>query len=206
MAETISNEGSSSTETVTEQTTPPAPTPTDTTSASDFGADERAELERLRAIHKEESRWEKRAKANYNDAQKFRELIDALGGESKTPDFDPKSEFEKLRAEIEATNVERTRSEVARLKGVDPELLVGSTQEEMESAADRYLAAVEARVQAALKKATVPATESTSTVTSGDYVEGPKQITSEAELMKLTPQQQMAAYKEGRLDQLLGRR
>ena len=206
MAETISSEqANSSADTATEQATPAAPANADNQSASDFGADERAELERLRAIHKDERRWEKRAKDNFSDAQKFRELIDALGGDSKTPDFDPKLELAKLRGEIEASNTERTRSEVARVKGVDPALLVGSTQEEMEAAADRYLADVNARVQAALKQSTVPATESTSTVNSGDRVEGPKQIASEAELMKLTPQQRMDAYRDGRLDHLLGR-
>lgn len=210
MAETSSSDtqANPTVETMEEKATTaatPAPSSVDPTSTSDLSANERSELERLRAIHKDERKWETRAKSNFEDAQKFRDLLDALGADSKTPDFDPKTELAKLRGEIEASNIERTRSEVARIKGVDPTYVAGSTQEEMEAAADRYLADINARVQAALQKTTAPVTESTSTVKSGDRVEGPKQIASEAELKKLSPQERMAAYREGRLDGLLGR-
>ncbi|MDD7813684.1 hypothetical protein PP713_14030 [Mycobacterium sp. CSUR Q5927] len=208
MAETTSSESVDSTaDTAADQTaTADATTSSvDTTSTADLSADDRAELERLRAIHKDERKWESRAKSNFDDAKKFRDLLDALGADPKAPDFDPKAELAKLRSEIEASNTERVRADVARVKNVDPSYVVGSTQEEMEAAADRYLADINARVQAALKQTTAPVTESTSTVKSGDRVEGPKQITSEAELKKLTPQEQMTAYKDGRLDKLLGR-
>lgn len=177
----------------------------DTISAADLGSDERAELERLRAIHKDERRWEKRAKENFQDAQIARELKKVFGADGNTDYFDPKAAVAELRSEIESANTERVRSEVARIKGVDPAYVAGKTQEEMVAAADRYLADVNARVQAALQKTTAPVTESTSTVKSGDRVEGPQQITSESELKKLSPQEQMTAYKDGRLDKMLGR-
>ncbi|ORA77189.1 hypothetical protein BST28_18905 [Mycolicibacter kumamotonensis] len=206
MADTVSSDTQveSTADTVTESTDT-ATTETSASTATDgLSSDERAELDRLRAIHKDERRWEKRAKDNYNDAQKFRDLLSALGGDTKTENFDPKAELAQLRSEIESANTERQRAEVARVKNVDPIYVVGKTQEEMEAAAERYLADVNAKVQAALKQTTAPVTESTSTVTSGDRVEGPKQLT-EAELRKLTPSQQLAAYKEGRVDKLLGR-
>lgn len=175
--------------------------------AAGLTSDERTELDKLRAVHKDERRWERRAKENFTDAEQFRELKKVLGGDSATEDFDPKAELDNLRQEIAKSNTERLRADVARVKGVDPTYVAGQSQEDMEAAADRYLADIESRVQAALQKAnvTVSATESTSTVKSGDRVEGPKQITSEAELSKLPHAQQIAAYKDGRLDKMLGR-
>lgn len=212
MSETVSSEttSDSTAETASDSGTSTEQPDGQATASADTGlsTDERAELEKLRAVHKDERRWERRAKENFSDAEKLRTLAKALGGDSKSEDFDPKTELASLRQEIATANTERVRADVARVKGVDPSYLVGATQEEMESAADRYLADVEARVNAALQQAqkiTSPATESTSIVKSGDRVEGPKQITSEAELKKLSGSQQLAAYKDGRLDKMLGR-
>jgi len=179
----------------------------DSTAAEGLTSEERAELERLRAVHKDERRWEKRAKENFTDAERWRKFIEDAAGTSdqKADDFDPQAELNKLRKDIEDERTERNRTEVARTKGVDPKYVSGATVEEMEASADDYLQDMQAKIDAALKKATSPVTESTSTVKSGDRVEGPKQITSEAELKKLTPEEQRAAYKDGRLDKLLGR-
>lgn len=174
-------------------------------SAAGLTADERAELDRLRAVHKEERRWERRAKDNFTDAEKFRALAKAFTGGDGAEDFDPKAEFAKLRNELQSERLERIRAEVARVKNVDPRYVIGANQEEMTAAADSYLSDVEARVKAALQGVKAPATESTSTVKGGDRVEGPKQITSEAELKKLSPADQLKAYQEGRLDKLIGR-
>lgn len=174
--------------------------------AEGITGEERAELERLRAIHKDERRWERRAKENFGDADRWRKFIEAATGSDQKPDeFDPQAELNKLRKDIEDERTERTRVEVARDKGVDPKYVSGKTVEEMKAAADGYLKDMQALIDAALKNATAPATESTSTVKGGDRVEGPKQITSEAELKELSPAEQMAAYKDGRLDKLLGR-
>ena len=206
MPETIStDQPGSSSETDAAPANADNATPADSTVESGLSAEERAELDRLRAIHKDERKWERRAKENFQDAEVARELK-KLFGRDTSEDFDPRAEIMKLRSEVEQSNEERTRADVARIKGVDPMYVVGKTQAEMESAADRYLADVESRVKAALAKVTAPVTESTSTVTSGDRVDGPKQITSEAELKQLSPAEQMAAYKDGRLDGLLGRK
>lgn len=181
------------------------------TTTTGLSTQERTELDRLRAIHKEEKRWESRAKSNFADAEKFRELAKAIGGGDAKSDFDPKSAIDELRSELQQANLDRIRADVARVKNVDPRYVVGATQDEMAASADGYLADVEARVKAALQSGgsgTVtksPATESTSTVRGGDRVEGPKQITSEAELKKLSPENQLKAYQEGRLDKLMGR-
>jgi hypothetical protein len=210
----MSNNDASSVETeVTEQNSETDTTAQVTESGGDSAAgltsEERSELDRLRAIHKDEKRWESRAKSNFADAEKFRELAKAIGGGDSKTDFDPKSAIEELRSELQLANRDRLRAEVARVKNVDPRYLIGETQEEMTASADEYIADVEARVKAALGDSKTvtksPATESTSTVRSGDRVEGPRQITSEAELKKLSPDDQMKAYKDGRLDKLMGR-
>lgn len=180
------------------------------TTTDGLSAPERTELDRLRAIHKEEKRWESRAKSNFADAEKFRELAKAIGGGDAKSDFDPKSAIDELRSELQQANLDRIRAEVARVKNVDPRYVLGGTQDEMAASADGYLADVEARVKAALQSGTgtvtkSSATESTSTVRGGDRVEGPKQIVSEAELKKLSPANQLKAYEEGRLDKMLGR-
>lgn len=168
-------------------------------------AAERAELERLRAIHQDEQKWEKRNKANL---AKLRDLAESMGipREVFNPaEFDPKSAFEQLQQKFETAERERNRAEVARELDVPPKYVMGETIEEMRESAQDYLKDVQSLIDAALKKATVPATESTAIVKSGDRVEGPKQITSEAELKKLSPAERLAAYKDGRLDKLLGR-
>lgn len=191
----------------TDTTTQAAQGADDSTAAEGLANDERAELERLRAIHKDERRWEKRAKENFTAAERWRKFIEDAAGTSgqEADEFDPQAELNKLRKDIEDERTERTRVEVARTKGVDPKYVSGATIEEMNASADDYMQDMQARIDAALKKATSPVTESTSTVKSGDRVEGPKQITTEAELKKLSPEEQQAAYKDGRLDRLLGR-
>lgn len=189
--------------------TPQAPAPkADPKDAATAGlsADDRAELERLRTVHSDEKKWESRNKANLS---KLRELAQSMGisrDEFNPADFDPKQAFEQLRADVEKERTERTRADIAREKGVDTRYVSGTNAEEMAAAADAYLADMQARIDAAIAKAKAPVTESTSTVKSGDRVEGPKQIASEAELKALSPAEQMKAYKDGRLDTLLGRK
>lgn len=50
------------------------------------------------------------------------------------------AEAEEFRKKWESAEQARIRSEVARAKGVDPELLTGSSEEEMEAHAERLLA------------------------------------------------------------------
>lgn len=162
-----------------------------------------AELARLRKIHADESKWEKRAKQNFEDAEKFRQLLKASGVE-KSSEFDPQAELTKLRAEIESERTERIRAEVARLKGVDPEDIKGSTEDEMNASADRYLARFQARLEEALKAKT-PSAPPASTVTANGKIAGPEQITSRDELAKMSPSDRLKAYQDGRLDGLMGK-
>lgn len=163
-----------------------------------------AELARFRKIHEDESKWEKRAKQNFADAEKLRELMKSLGGEKNT-EFDPKAAFEALNAKLEAAETARVLAEVARVKGVDPEDIKGSTEEEMNASADRYLARFQARLDEALKAKNVPAAPPASTVTSDGKIAGPEQITSREQLKTMKPAEIMAAQKEGRLDSLMGK-
>lgn len=187
----------------------PAPTPSSEVTAAQSGLadEERAELARLRAVHKEEGKWENRSKAN---AKKLRDLAEELGldpSEFNPSEFDPKAEFGKLRQEVAEEREARTRSEVARTEGVDPDILTGKTEDEMRAAAQRYKASVEAGVAKALegKEKPPPSAAPASTVTSGGKIEGLTQITSRDELKKMTREQILAADKEGRLDQLKGK-
>jgi hypothetical protein len=185
---------------------PPKP---ETPAAQGLSADERAELERLRAVHKDERKHENRAKVNKDAAPKMRALAELLGIEPDQygvlPDeFDPQAEFQKLRTEVDKERTERLRSEVARTEGVDLEDVHGNSEDEMRESAKRYKAKVEAAIEAALKgraTAAVPASE----VTSNGKVAGPTQIKSQDELKNMSPKEIMAADAEGRLDFLKGK-
>lgn len=167
-----------------------------------LSAEDTAELARLRAVHKDEQKWEKRAKQDLADAERWRQLHQQVGGESK--EFDPQAEFQTLRNEIERERTERLRSEVARTEEVDPDFVIGATEEQMRESAQRYKAKVEAAIEKALKgraSSAVPASE----VTSNGKVAGPGQIKSQDELKTMSPQEILAAKNEGRLDHLMGK-
>ena len=124
----------------------PAPKPSDLppktetdTGTTGLTAEERSELDRLRAIHQDEKKWESRNKANLG---KLRDLALELGvsREDFNPaQFDPKAEFAKLRAEIETERAERTRVEIAAAAGVPKELILGNTADEMQSHAEKLI-------------------------------------------------------------------
>ncbi|OYN80480.1 hypothetical protein CG716_09875 [Mycolicibacterium sphagni] len=177
-----------------------------TTQSDQLTASERAELDRLRAVHKEEGKWENRSKAN---AKKLRDLAVELGvdpAEFNPSDFDPKAELGKLREDFNAERTARLRAEIARTEQVDPDVLTGNTEEEMRAAAQRHKTLVAKAVEDALAAAgkTPPSAAPASTVTSSERIEGPTQVTRE-ELKGMTPQQILAADKEGRLNQLKGK-
>lgn len=179
------------------------PTQTVHSFEDDTFAQERAELERLRAIHKDESKWEKRAKQNFDDAERWRKLTEQLGGD-KGKEFDPQAEIARLRDDFTKSEKARIKSEVARTEGVDPEDFTGDTEEQMRESARRYKAKIEAAIEKALKgraPSAAPATE----VTSNGKVDGAKQITSRDELRKMSPKEILQAKEDGRLDSLMGR-
>lgn len=170
-----------------------------------FTAEERQELEKLRAARVEERRWEKRAKENFDDANKWRELLEKTGADKKS-DFDPRAEIDKIRAELTSERTERLRTEVARTTGVDPDDIKGNTEEEMRASAERWQQRFNARLEEAMKSKTAPAAAPAAEVTTDAKVTGPKQITTHDELKSLSPADRMAAYKDGRLDELMGKK
>lgn len=178
------------------------PAPQAPAEKSDGG--DNAELESLRAFRKEAQKWEQRAKSNFDDAERWRQLSKTVGGEPNK-EFDPQAEFQKLRDEVARERAERVREAVARTEDVDPDILIGATEEQMRESAQRYKAKVEAAVERLLK-GRAPAAAPASEVTSNGKVAGPGQITSQDELKSMSPADRMAAYKDGRLDGLMGKK
>lgn len=164
---------------------------------------EKAELERLRAFHTQAQKWEQRAKTNFDDAERWRQLSKTVGGDEEK--FDPQAEFQKLRDEVTRERTERTRAEVARTEDVDPDVIIGATEDEMRESAQRYKAKVEAAIEKALK-GRAPAAAPASEVTANGKVAGPGQIKSRDELKNMTTKQIREAQEAGRLDDLLAGR
>jgi len=148
---------------------------------------------------------EQQAGADHADAAKLRELLKALGVDSKTGgEFDPKAEVDKLRHEIEAERTERTRAEVARTEKIDPAFVLGATEEEMRESAQRYRDSVNAAIEEALKSSGKTPAAPASTVTSNGKIAGPDQITTRDQLKNLSPAARVKAYQDGRLKELMG--
>ncbi|PKQ59728.1 hypothetical protein B5566_02480 [Mycobacterium sp. MHSD3] len=186
------------------------PTATDKAGAESGGlnVDERNELERYRAIHKDEKLWETRAKSNYKDAEAFRNLSKLFGGEGSEKQFDPESAIKQLTEDFTAERTARLRSDVARTEGVDLEDFTGSTEEEMRASAQRFKAKLQAKIDAALEaadKKPASAAAPTTDVNSGGKVTAGEQIKSRDDLKTMSPKDRLDAYKDGRLDEMLGR-
>lgn len=201
---------------VAETETKPAPKPkpvpanakTESNEGTSLTVDDAAELERLRKFRTEASKWEKRAKSNFDDAQRYRELVEQLAGtnEKDAGEFDAKAAFQALNAKLESAEKERLRAEVARTENVNPKYITGTTEDEMRAAAQEFRADVEQLVEAAraaeVKTAAAPPASS---VTSNGKISGPQQIQSRDQLKKMSSTQIREAMKAGELDQLLGK-
>ncbi|TDZ92153.1 hypothetical protein [Mycobacteroides salmoniphilum] len=185
--------------------TAPATPKSEAPSNEVFSAEERQELEKLRAARVEERRWEKRAKENFDDAAKWRDLFEKSGADKKS-EFDPRAEIDKIRADLTSERIERMRSEVARTTGVDPEDIKGDTEEDMRESVERFLKRFNTRLEEAMKSKSAPAAAPAAEVTSDKKVTGPQQITSRDELKNMSPQQRVEALKNGQLDELMGKK
>ncbi|WP_301155356.1 hypothetical protein [Mycolicibacterium fortuitum] len=179
------------------------PDSADTTAATgDLSAAERAELARLRDVHKDEQKYRREATSNHHDAEAYRNLLKALGVDGKeSKEFDAQAAIKDLSSKFESERVARIRSEVARTEGVEPDDFTGRTEEEMRASAKRFKARIEAEVEKrskAVATAAAPAGE----VTSNGKVDGLKQITSRDDLKKMTPKQIVEAREKGQLDDL----
>lgn len=191
----------------TEATTSTAESTKTTAATGDLSADERAELARLRDIHKDEQKHRREATNNHRDAEAYRNLapalLKALGIEDgKAPkDFDAQSAVADLTGKFETAERERLRSEVARTEGVNPRYVTGATEEEMRTAAKEFKADLEAEVEKR-GKAVAPAAAPAGDVTSNGRVQGPKQITTRDDLKKMTAKQIVEAREKGLLDDI----
>lgn len=198
-------EGTSETD-VTDTAETTADTAADTQSG--LTPEKLAELNRtLRGERKTAERRAKEAEQKAAEAdQRWKQLASLFGTDGKPGDaeFDPQAEVSKLREDFNAERKARLLSEVARTEGVEPEDLRGDTEEELRDSARRFKERLDGLVEAALKAKNIPAAPPASTVTSDGKISGPQQITSHDELKKLSPTERMAAYRDGRLKQLMG--
>lgn len=135
--------------------------------------------------------WEDRAKENKTAAEKLAEL-----------EKEKLTETERLQLELTELRAERERdgralllANVAAAKGVPAALLTGTTQEELEAAADALLA-----FRGTPK---VPANDTSASGTQGTTINAGKQLTR-ADLQGMTTPEKLAARAEGRLNTLMG--
>lgn len=176
-----------------------------TTAEAGLDANERAELARLREVHKDEQKYRREATEKHRDAEAYRNLLEALGVKDgkAAKEFDPQAAISELNTRFESERIARIRSEVARTEGLEPEDFAGNTEEEMRASAQRFKARIEAEVEKRAK-ATAPAAAAASAaeVTSNGKVTGPQQITSRDQLKGMTAKEIVAARESGQLDDL----
>lgn len=167
-----------------------APQEQEVETATETGPDLAAEVAKWKALSKKN---ELRAKENADKAKAFDEHEEANKSELQKL-LDRAEKAEKAAA---AALIEKLRSDVAKDTSVPVELIHGHTEEEMRAAAE---------VALAFKgNGKPPAAAPAQIVTSDGKSTQAKQITSREDLKSMTPQQVLAAQKEGRLDQLLGK-
>lgn len=137
---------------------------------------------------------EARAKDN---AEKAR-LYDEAKEEGKSELQKALESVQKAEARAAALEAQVLRAKVAAAKGVDADLLAGSTQEELEESADRLLAW---RGDNAPKTPKAP--PSSDAGERGTQIKAASQLTRE-DLQSMSPTEIVKARKDGRLNNLMG--
>lgn len=164
-----------------------APAPEETTGTVDY----KAEAEKWKSLSRKN---EDRARENAAKAKR----LDEIEEQSKTDlqkAIDAQQAAEKRASELE---VQVLRASIAAQKGVLPELLTGTTEEEITQAADRL---IQWRGDATPK---VPASTSSEVAGEiGDEVTGAKQLTRD-DLKSMTSKQINEARKKGQLNTIMG--
>jgi len=180
--------------------TPPADPPNPAASSAataDDGKDWKAEAEKWKDLARKHERRQLEA-LGFDPEQVEKFKADPSSVAKKATGYDELLEriagIEKDRDEAKQQALKAT---VASAKGVPAELLAGSTQAELEAAADRLLA---------FKTATAPPRSATPQEAGagkqGMDVGAPKQLTRE-DLAKLSPEDRLKAAKDGQLRDLL---
>jgi len=161
-----------------------------------------------RTLREERNQWRREAREAKELAESLRtqwdEIRSGLGVDDKA-DFDPRSAIEALQRDIKSERTERLRVEVARVLDVDPKFIIGDTEDTMRESGESYLSDVNARIEAAIRSRGVPAGAPASTVTASTPISGPQQIISREELARMSPAERVQAYKDGRLDSMMGK-
>lgn len=183
---------------------PVAPAATDAN-----GDGETVEIGRFKAVQKIARDLEKTAKDNKSDADAYRKIMAALGGEGgeEAAPADPMKAIADLRTELSSERTERLREKIAHDTGVPISQVSGADEETMKATAEAANTWAQAKVNELLKQAGVPLAAPAANVTSTDVpgAQSTQQIQSRDQLKTMTPQQITAAYKEGRMDKLLGK-
>jgi hypothetical protein len=147
-------------------------------------------------------KFEKAAKENTDDAERYRQLVQTISGQGNTPP-DPIAEIQRLRQDIETERTERVRADIARITGVPPGQIHGTDEASMRSSAEQALSWAQSLAQQAGRPVVAPAeTVNSNTPT---HQTGVTQIRSKDELNGMSSKDIMQAYKEGRLDYLQGK-
>lgn len=157
-----------------------------------------AETEQAKDWEAEAKRWkalsrqnEARAKEN---AEKAR-LFDEHEEQSKTELQKALDKAAQAEARVKALEAQATRAQVAAAKGVDVDLLSGSTLEELETSAERLLAWRGAQIPKG-----APASDAGHR---GDEIRSIKQLTRE-DLKTMSPEQINQARRAGQLNEVMG--
>lgn len=181
------------TETPTETVTPEA---VEQTTDGTLTADEREELAKLRAIHKDEQKWERRAKENFEKAKRLDEIELA----KKSVEERLIAERDAALATAESERTERLREKISRETQVPPDRITGTTEDDMRESAESALA----WAKEFAKKNGSPLGAPASAVTGdGRAPQSAPQLTR-ADLKNMTSQQILEADKQGRLTALKG--
>lgn len=181
---------------------PPAPEPAKpaapVTPEPEKGPDLAAEVAKWKELSRKN---EQRAKENADKAKKFDEIEEAN-----------RTELEKAIARAEAAEkaaeeaaTESLRAKKASTSGVDLSLIPAGTEEEMDAAIAAAIAFKDAAIKAALAQQKPSPAAPAEVVTSTNASTQVKQITSRDELKSMSPSEVMAASRDGRLDELMGK-
>jgi hypothetical protein len=151
----------------------------------------------------EAEKWKALSRKNETEAKALRPAAQKLADLEESQ----KSELEKAQARADAAEARAAEKEAAALRAqvaLDKKLtpsqakrLVGSTQEELEADADELLADLKSTAPGA-----APSSEGQGK--QGEPVGQTKQITSRDELKSMSREEQLAAYRDGRLKSLTG--
>lgn len=156
------------------------------------------ETEQTKDWEAEAKRWKKLSRQNEarakENAEKAR-LFDEQEEESKSELQKALDKAAQAEARAQALEVQATRAQVAAAKGVDVDLLSGSTLEELEASADRLLEWRGAQIPKG-----APASDAGH---KGDEIRSSKQLTRE-DLKTMSAEQINQARRAGQLNDVMG--